>query len=245
MEEERVTGIVLYATDLKEYDKRLVILTKEHGKITVFANGARRPKSPLIAATRSYTMGEFTVFRGRESYTLVKAEVRERFPLLERSMENLCDASYFAELMSYSTGEGDFCTEHLNLLYLSFVQLTEETLPKPLLRRIFELRLLSLEGEAPHAFSCLSCGKKELAFFDAAAGGFLCADCGKLRPGALPVSDGVVYTVQFILTAPLKKLFSFRLTEALSGELERVVDAHFSKRVEKQFKSLEILKGIL
>lgn len=78
-EEIQVTGIILYATLVKEYDKRLVILTRERGKITVFANGARKAVSQLRAASQSFVMGTFTVFRGRDSYTLVKAEVREYF----------------------------------------------------------------------------------------------------------------------------------------------------------------------
>ena len=92
-EEIQVTGIILYATLVKEYDKRLVILTRERGKITVFANGARKAVSQLLAASQSFVVGTFTVFPGRDSYTLVKAEGREYFSGLPLDMEKLCDAS--------------------------------------------------------------------------------------------------------------------------------------------------------
>ena len=115
-EEIQVTGIILYATLVKEYDKRLVILTKERGKITVFANGARKAVSQLRAASQSFVMGTFTVFPGRDSYTLVKAEVREYFSGLPLDMEKLCYASYVCEFMSYYTREGCYCVNELNLL---------------------------------------------------------------------------------------------------------------------------------
>ena len=246
MNEEIVTGIVLYATDLKEYDKRMVVLTKEHGKITMFANGARRANSPLRAAGRSFTMGRFTVFPGRDSYTLKKAEITTCFEAIEQDVEKLCYASYFCELMSYYTREGDFCVNHLNLLYLALTTLEKGELSYGLVRNVYELKLMDLEGETLHAFTCVKCGSNEkLSFFSAEAGGFLCEGCGGETKGTVKVSDTLVYAVRYILSKPLPELFSFALAPEAERELSRITERFVHKYVDKEFKSLEILSGLI
>ena len=101
----KVRGMVLRAAPSGEYDRRTVILTKERGRITAFARGARKPKSPLIASTAPFVFGTFTVYEGRDAYTLVQAEIEQYFMDIREDFEKACYGCYFMEVAEYYTGK--------------------------------------------------------------------------------------------------------------------------------------------
>ena len=142
-----VTGIVLKADSIGEYDRRVVLLTKEKGKITAFARGAKRPNSRLMAATGPFTFGTFRIFEGSSSYGLREASVLNYFEELRNDFVGAYYGIYFLELCDYCTRENNDEKEILKLLYQSLRALQHPGLDRALVRSIFELKLIVLNGE--------------------------------------------------------------------------------------------------
>ena len=142
-----LTGMVIKATPVGEYDRRLVILTRERGKITAFARGAKRPGNALMAVSRPFVFGQFKLYEGRESYNLQSAEISNYFSEISGDVEAACYGSYFLEIADYYGRENADCAEMLLLLYQSMRALLKPALPNTLVQLIFELRVMVVNGE--------------------------------------------------------------------------------------------------
>jgi len=239
----RVTGMVLSALPVGEHDKRVVILTKERGKISAFARGARRQNSQLQAGTNSFAFGEFVLHEGRTAYTLVQTEISNYFRELALDVEGACYGYYFLELADYYGRENTDELPMLKLLYQTCRALMKPALSRPLIRRVFELKALTINGEYPQMFSCVCCGKREgLTAFSAQQGGAVCMECVYKVKDGIEISPAAVYAMQFVIGSPVEKLYTFQVSEQVMKELAMMLNRHMDRYVDKKFKTLDILQ---
>ena len=148
MEPLTVTGMVLAARPIGEYDNRIVLLTRERGKISAFAKGAKRPRSRL-SAVGPFTWGRFEMHEGSSSYTMYAADVEDYFEKLRSDIEGAYYGFYCLELADYFARENNDEWEMLKLLYTTIRALERGACARDLIRCIFELRTLSVNGLAP------------------------------------------------------------------------------------------------
>lgn len=245
MNQETVMGMVLSAMPVGEYDRRLVILTREHGKIAAFARGARRPNSPLLSCSQSFSFGNFTVYRGRDSYTVSNGEISNYFGELREDLEGAGYGFYFCEFADYMTRENIEASDILKLLYQTLRCLTKKTIPYKLVKVIYELKMVALNGEAPQLLECTKCGKREEnMLFSGQGGGLLCAACAGKSPfyDKRRLSAAALYAMQYIIGTPVERLYTFTVTEEVLKELEDCIGAYLQIYVNHTFKSLEFLE---
>ena len=213
-----VTGMVLSAAPVGDYDKLVVLLTRERGKIRAFARGARRPGSALMAAANAFAFGEFQIYEGRTSYTMSQASIKNYFGELMTDFEGACYGQYFLEFADYYTRENADGSDFLKLAYQSLRALLVPSLPRKLVRYIYELKAMTYSGECPQTFE---------QFSD-----------WNLNPST-------EYALQYVVAASVEKLYTFLLTEEVFVEFARVVTWLRKHYVEHRFKSLEILETCL
>lgn len=239
-----LTGMVLNAMPVGEYDRRITVLTKERGKITAFARGARRPTSQLLAATGPFSFGEFELYEGRSTYNVKNISVSNYFREIADDPEKTCYGFYFLEVADYFSHENNDGREVLKLLYQTLRALKSDAFDNRLVRRVFELRTLLAEGVYPNVFSCQGCGKKEgLIRFNVRQGGMLCNHCAA-DEGSIAVGADTLYTLQYVLAVEIGKLYTFRVSKHVLAEFGRVVERAFTQQVCHTFRSLEILQGV-
>ena len=241
-----VTGMVLAATPVGDYDKRMVILTRERGKITAFARGARKSTSPYLAIANPFVFGSFQLFEGRTAYTLSQANIREYFTELAAKQPGVYYGFYFLEVANYYARERNDERELLKLLYQTMRALTNPHLPNQLIRYIFELKVLTINGQGPQVFQCVQCGDRTRpAVFSAAKGGLVCNECdGQVRDGMF-LDSSTLYTMQYIESSTIERLYTFNVKPEVLEKLGRVMGRLMKMYVDKEFKSLEILETLL
>ena len=141
--------MVLAGYDHLEYDKRLILLTSDIGKVTVFARGVRRQNSKYIGMTDPFVFGEFRLFAGKMAYNLSGVDVSNYFEDIRLDMERMCYASYFADLADYSVKENMDGKAVLLLLYRSLQALDTKSIDDRLIRAVYELRMVMENGVYP------------------------------------------------------------------------------------------------
>ncbi|HIS63731.1 MAG TPA: DNA repair protein RecO [Candidatus Scybalomonas excrementigallinarum] len=237
-----MTAMVLSASNVGDFDKRIVLLTKERGKISAFAKGARRPNSPFVAICQPFSFGQFSFYEGRSSYNLHHAEITNYFQELRSDLDSIYLGMYFCEFADYLTRENNDEGAILKLLYQSLRALGKGTIKKSLVRYIYEIKVLAYYGQAMETFCCVKCKKEEpLVAFDSESGGVLCLDCKKMMKGTIGIHPSTLYALQYILASPLEKLYTFTVSGEVLKQLKAITEQYIRVYVDKKFKTLDFL----
>jgi len=217
MQTIKARGLVLKEYEAGESDKRLLLLCKEHGRMLVYARGARKPKSKFMAAAQLFTYADFILTAGRGFHALTQAEVIESFYGLRTDYDRLTAAHLIAEVCEKTLLEDIACDDLLRLALKSLTHLSKPLLPPMHVIGVFFMRFYAYYGYAPEVDACVTCGH------DVENGAFFSAEglvCAAHRPGyGIRLSMAAVHAIRHILGNDLTTAFRFKVHEDVLQEL--------------------------
>ena len=159
------------------------IYSREFGKLSVLAKGARRPKSPFEAALDLLSICR-VVFISKSTDALdilTEAKLLKRYRAGSQDLLRLYSGYYVAELLDRFTEKGEKQPEVFDLARETLAAFDDRNLELRALVLRFELQLLRILGHLPSWRQCSQCGQEVLEdrsmVFGALAGGILCSGC--------------------------------------------------------------------
>lgn len=155
------------------------------------------------------------LYEGRTAYGIAESNISNYFEGFREDFESACYGMYFLEVMDYFTRENNDEKEMLKLLYQSLRALLHPGLNNSLVRYIFEIRAVAVNGEYPG-----------------------------LPVRKEPYLPSTVYAVDYIVGSGIEKLYTFTVTEQVLSELGEIAENYRKRFVDKKMKSLEILGEI-
>ena len=203
--------MVIKESPIGEFDRRVTLLTKERGKISAFAHGARKPNSRFIASTNLFAFGDFLMYEGRSSYNLADTQINNYFEAMRGDYDAAVYGMYFLEVIDYYTRENNYESDFLKFIYQSLKALLNANLDNRLVRSVFEIKAMVTEGEFPGL------------------------------PSDRKYSESAEYTVRFIESQRIEKLYTFKVSEEVLLEITSACRLLQERYIDRKFKSLELL----
>ena len=163
MKYNKIQGIILNISQLKDADKLVTIFTRDKGKTNLLARGANKilSKKNFLLDTLNYV--EFMVYPSRSGYDLIiETRIIDDFVKIKSDFFTIKVSYYFLEILNHFLVQ-EIESEKIFTAFLDFLeQLTflATNKEKQVLIIYFQLKILNIFGFSPELYNCVICQTK-------------------------------------------------------------------------------------
>lgn len=244
----KTRAIVIKSMNLSESDRLITFMTENHGKVKCVAKGARKAKNQFWGSLEPMSLIHLIYF-GREHQSLFRlnnSDIIESFQTIRDDFDKLYTGIYFLDLINAMILEGHWEPKVFGLLYQALAALNQQTELEPL-RRLFEIRLLSLSGYKPQLEHCVLCRKipaNGMIPFSYAHNGILCSSCSNNARIDIQFSVGTRNYIKKLLEVEIKTCERLKFPKSQTEEIEKVTHRLVLSHLGRELKSYPFIKNM-
>jgi len=236
----KTEAINLKTSPFGEADKILTLFTREYGKIKAIAKGARRPGSKFGGRLEILAHNQFLLASGRDLDVVTQCETINSFYDIRKNQDKLASSIYLIKLVDGSTVEGQKNSRLFDILLYSLKLLEEGTIPK-VLTKIFEIKLIDVEGFFPVLDRCVKCSKgikvaPKKVKFNLTLKGILCSGCSKKILGGIEIPYFDILLMLKIKGTLFPELKDLVIDEKTLERLDLVLSPYISDHIGRDIR---------
>jgi DNA repair protein RecO (recombination protein O) len=236
-------GIVLRRRAFAEADRILVIITRDHGKISVLARGARRAKARNAAGLDLLTRSELLMVPGRGMAVLTQARA-VGLPWPGSDIVRTACGGVLAELVDATLEEGHPEPELYRLVCEARERMADPGGSARLELALAAFQIAAAGGYRPELHRCAGCGDElqdRDGGFMPSLGGMVQGDCWMVQPGALSCSAATLRVLRRMEAGDWSTLRRLRWSDLLRDQAEAILLAHLEHHLDRPLKAARIL----
>ncbi len=240
----KTEAIVIRRANLGEADRIVTLFTREHGRLSVVAKGARKPKSRFAGRLELFTHLRALLAQGRTLDVVSQVDVIDPFAAIRGDLERMSTASFVAEVTGRGTAERDpqpaifvALREALRVIAAGDAELAGYW---------FAAQILALSGHGPVTDRCVICGRplRSGAVFSPALGGGLCAADRARDAEAAPASAVALAAMGFLREMPIAALGRVVLPPRQRAEVGQLFRRYLEYRLEIRLKTTGVAERL-
>lgn len=237
-----VNGIILRRINFSETDTIATMYSRERGKISGVAKGAKKAISRLAGPTEVLTYGRYQLATGQNLDIITQAEAKESFPRIHGDLSRIAHASYIAEIVDKMVEEDQANPDIFDLM-LSSLYLMDRPNDPARITHMFELQFMRLIGYEPTLDRCVRCRRPlpDELHFSPSHGGVVCRECGYLPEDATRILAGTLSAMARLMCADAPQVERMEVSDAVMDQVGRVMRWYVRYRAERELKSAEFL----
>ena len=176
--------------------------------------------------------------------SLQQGEMIDSMRFIREDLYATAYASYIIELLDRSVEDKKPNPYLFELLYQTLHYINEEYDPE-VLKFIFEMKMLPVNGIHPILNQCAVCGETEGEFaFSLREAGFICHRCLDKDRYHLKISPATVKLLRVFYYFDLSRLGKISVKPETKKELQKVIDAYYDEYSGLHLKSKKFLKQL-
>lgn len=233
-------ALIIGLMDYRESDKIVTFFTREHGRLSGVARGAKRSVKRFGGSLELFSRLQLSFMPAEGLVTINEVDLITIFPAIRATLAGIAHAGYACELVGALSPER-LASQRLFRLLTAYLEQLDRFPVSAADRHFFEINLLNILGYRPPLEECCRCGdplgEGGGSWSGGQEGGISCPRCSR---SGRPLGGGAIAGLSASLATGRFGHVSF--SQGAMSEVDAYLEAFIAAHLQRPLKSRAFLR---